>query len=95
MTHYDVTMDISSNIITDCDVIMGHGTKSSVHNVITEKVVLTTESPPEIWVWRFRSKQAVVQHNIVYLESIILNSPHPGAMAKYLSNHWSQFMKSW
>ncbi len=37
--------------------------KSSVHNVITEKVVLTTESPPEIWVWRFRSKQAVVWHN--------------------------------
>ncbi len=37
--------------------------KSGVYNVITEKVVLTTESPPEIWVWRFRSKQAVVRHN--------------------------------
>ncbi len=31
--------------------------KSSVHNVIT------TESPPEIWVCRFRSKQDVVRHN--------------------------------
>ncbi len=38
--------------------------KSSVHNVITEKVVLTMESPPEIWVWRFRSKQAVVFRHI-------------------------------
>ncbi len=37
--------------------------KCSVHNVITEKVVLTMESPPEIWVWRFRSKQPVVRHN--------------------------------
>ncbi len=35
--------------------------KNNVHNVITEKVVLTTESPPEIWVWRFRSKQAAVK----------------------------------
>ncbi len=27
MTHYDVTMDIPSNIINYCDVIMDHGTK--------------------------------------------------------------------
>ncbi len=27
MTHYDVTMDIPSNIITYCDVIIDHGTK--------------------------------------------------------------------
>ncbi len=27
MTHYDVTMEIPSNIISYCDVIMGHGTK--------------------------------------------------------------------
>ncbi len=72
MTHYDVTMDISSNIITYCDVIMSHGTKSSVHNVITEKVVITTESPPEIWVWRFHSKQAVVRHNILPLPIVCI-----------------------
>ncbi len=41
--------------------------KSSVHNVITEKVVLTMESTPEIWVWRFRSKQAVVWHKMQHL----------------------------
>ncbi len=37
MTHYDVTMDIPSNIITYCDVIMGHGTKtkSSAQNGIS------------------------------------------------------------
>ncbi len=28
ITHYDVTMDIHSNIISYCDVIMGHGTKT-------------------------------------------------------------------
>ncbi len=37
VTHYDVTM-IPSNIITYCDVIMGHGTKkNSVHYVIPTK----------------------------------------------------------
>ncbi len=45
--------------------------KGSVHNVIPEKVVLTTESPPEIWEWRFRSKQAIVRHNLsVYLKRL-------------------------
>ncbi len=28
MTYYDVTMDIPSNIISYCDVIMGHETKT-------------------------------------------------------------------
>ncbi len=28
MTHYDVTMDKTSNIISYCDVIMGHGTNT-------------------------------------------------------------------
>ncbi len=37
MTHYDFTMDIPSNIIAYCDVIMGHGTKSSVHYLIPTK----------------------------------------------------------
>ncbi len=40
--------------------------KRGVHYVKTEKVVLTTESPSEICVWRFRSKQAVVRHKSVY-----------------------------
>ncbi len=45
ITHYDVTMDILSNILSYCDVIMGHGTKtycpqcdptkSSAHNGIS------------------------------------------------------------
>ncbi len=34
MTHYDVTMDIPSNVTTHFDIIMGHGTKSSVQYMI-------------------------------------------------------------
>ncbi len=37
MTNDDVTMDIPSNIITYCDVTIGHGTKGSVHYVIQTK----------------------------------------------------------
>ncbi len=49
-----------------CDVIMAQWVmeqKCIVHNVIPQEVVLRKESPPEIWVWRFRSKQAIVRHN--------------------------------
>ncbi len=35
MNHYDVTMDILSNIITYCDILMEP--KSSVHYVISTK----------------------------------------------------------
>ncbi len=76
MTNYDVTMDISSNIITYCDVIMGHRTKKVVSTTwFPQKVMLWTESPMEIWLWRFRSKQAIVWHKII-LPSIHL-SIHP------------------
>ncbi len=34
MKHYDVTMDIPSNVIIYCDVIMVMEQKSSVHHVI-------------------------------------------------------------
>ncbi len=38
MTHYDFIMDIPSNMIAYCDVLMGHGTKkSSVHYLIPTK----------------------------------------------------------
>ncbi len=63
VTHYDVTM-IPSNIITYCDVIMGHGTKKIVSTMLSpQKVVLRIQSPLEIWVWRFHSKQAIARHN--------------------------------
>ncbi len=68
MTHYDVTMDILSNIITYCDVMMGHGTKTTWS---WQTVVLKTESPVEIWVWRFCSKQAIVQHINMIMQHII------------------------
>ncbi len=65
MTHYDVTMYIPSNIITYCDVIMGHGTKmlcpqcnprkSSAHNGISTGD-LAMEIP---------FKQAIAWHNIL------------------------------
>ncbi len=42
--------------------------KCIIHNVILQKVVLRTKSPPEIWLWRFRSKQAIVRHNVRYVE---------------------------
>ncbi len=45
--------------------------KSSVHYMIPQKEVLKTESPPEIWVWRFRSKQDIA-HIIVMFKNIIL-----------------------
>ncbi len=36
MNHYDVTMDIHSNIITYCDVTIGYGEKNSiVHYMIS------------------------------------------------------------
>ncbi len=61
MTHYDFTMDIPSNIIAYCDVIMGHETKKVVSTTwFPQKLVLWTESQPDIWLWRFRSKQAIV-----------------------------------
>ncbi len=37
ITRYDFTMDIPSNIIAHCDVIMGHGIKSIVHYLIPTK----------------------------------------------------------
>ncbi len=49
MAHYDFIMDIPSNIIAYCDVIMGHGTKKVVSTTwFPQKVVLWTESPMEI-----------------------------------------------
>ncbi len=47
MTCYDFTMDIPSNIIAYCDVIIGHGTKKVVSTTwFTQKIVIGTESPP-------------------------------------------------
>ncbi len=37
-----------------------------------QKIVRWTESLLEIWLWRFRSKQAIVQHNISILYFIEL-----------------------
>ncbi len=34
-----------------------------------QKVVLWTESPLEIWLWRFRSKQAIVRPKINDLDT--------------------------
>ncbi len=44
---------------------MGHGTKKVVSTTwFPQKVVLWTESPLEFLLWRFRSKQAIVRHNL-------------------------------
>ncbi len=74
LTHYDFIMDIPCNIIAYCDIIMGHGTKKVVSTTwFPQKVVLWTESPLEIWLWRFRSKQAIVWHNNITQDNIIFN----------------------
>ncbi len=45
MAHYDATVDIPNNVITHGDVIIGHGTKQSLHCVIPRQNSVK-ESPP-------------------------------------------------
>ncbi len=63
MTHYDVTVDIPMNIITYCDVIMGHETKRYCplhdhHKSSAQNGISTADLGMEI-----PFKQAIAWHN--------------------------------
>ncbi len=65
ITHYDVTLDIPSNIITYCDVIIVMGQNVVSTPLSIQKVVHRMEFPLEIWVWKFHSKQVIAWHKML------------------------------
>ncbi len=71
LTHYDFIMDISSNIFTYCNVIMGHETKKQcpLHDSHIKQC-----SEQNLRLWRFCSKQAIVRHNTSHLSRLCLIS---------------------